>query len=65
MYNLVGGPCILGEYVEDFASELKRLYDKANGRKDPEIRQQALVDRFLAGLRDQELQFAVEWYKEG
>ncbi|MES9879370.1 MAG: hypothetical protein ABW185_00620 [Sedimenticola sp.] len=52
------------ESVEDFASELKRLYDRAYERKDPEIRQQALVDRFLAGLRDQELQFAVEWSKE-
>lgn len=53
-----------GESIEDFSAELKRLYDRAYERKDPEIRQQALVDRFLAGLRDTELQFAVEWSKD-
>ncbi|MES9881559.1 MAG: hypothetical protein ABW185_11820 [Sedimenticola sp.] len=52
------------ESIEDFAAELKRLYDRAYCRKDPEIRQQALVDRFLAGLHDTDLQFAVEWSKE-
>ncbi len=50
--------------MEDFAAELKRLYDRAYERKDPEIRQQSLVDKFLAGLQDQDLQFAVEWSKE-
>ncbi|MES9879992.1 MAG: hypothetical protein ABW185_03835 [Sedimenticola sp.] len=52
------------ESVEEFASDLKRLYDRAYERRDPDIRQQSLVDKFLAGLRDQDLQFAVEWSKE-
>ncbi len=55
---------IYRESVGEYASELKRLYDRAYEQKYPEIRQQALVDRFLSGLRDHDLRFAVEWSKE-
>ena len=52
------------ESVEDFAAELKRLYDKAYPGRNPEMRRQLLLQQFLNGLSDKRAKFAVEYYKE-
>ena len=54
----------IGESVEDFAAELKRLYDKAYPGRNPEMRRQLLLQQFLNGLSDKRAKFAVEYYKE-
>ena len=54
----------LGESVEDYSAELKRLYDKAYPGRNPEMRRQLLLQQFLGGLRDHEAKFAVEYFKE-
>lgn len=53
-----------GESVEDYAAELKRLYDKAHGYRDRHTRDEDLVRRFLDGLLDDEVRFEVEYHKE-
>ena len=53
-----------GESVEEYAAELKRLYDKAYPCKNREMRQQLLLQQFLTGLRDKQAKFAVEYFKE-
>ena len=53
-----------GETAEDFAADLKRLYDKAHKHRDRRIRDEDLVRRFLDGLLDQEAKFEVEYHKE-
>jgi hypothetical protein len=50
--------------VEDFAADLKMLYDKAHGYRDRHIKDEDLVRRFLDGLRDDEARFEVEYHKE-
>ena len=52
------------ETVEDYAAELKRLYDKAYPGRNPEMRRQLLLQQFLNGLMDKNAKFAVEYYKE-
>lgn len=52
------------ETVEEYAAELKRLYDKAYPGRNPEMRRQLLLQQFLNGLRNKEAKFAVEYYKE-
>ena len=37
------------ETVEDYAAELKRLYDKAYPGRNPEMRRQLLLQKFLNG----------------
>ena len=54
----------IGESVEDYCAELKRLYDKAYPGRNPEMRQQLLLQQFLNGLRDKQAKFAVEYFKE-
>ena len=54
----------VGESVEDFSAELKRLYDKAYPGRNPEMRRQLLLQQFLGGLRDKQARFAVEYFKE-
>jgi hypothetical protein len=54
----------VGETAEEFAAELKVLYDKAHGFRDRKTRDEDLVRRFLDGLRDDEIRFAVEYGKE-
>lgn len=54
----------VGESVEDYSAELKRLYDKAYPGKNPEMRRQLLLQQFLNGLRDKQAKFAVEYFKE-
>ena len=54
----------IGESVEDYCAELKRIYDKAYPGRNPEMRQQLLLQQFLSGLRDKQAKFAVEYFKE-
>ena len=53
-----------GETAEQYAAELKRLYDRAHQHRDARTRQEDLVRRFLDGLRDEEARFEVEFHKE-
>jgi hypothetical protein len=53
-----------GETAEDYAADLKMLYDKAHGYRDRRTRDEDLVRRFLDGLRDDEARFEVEYHKE-
>ena len=52
------------ESLEEYAAELKRLYDKAHGYRSKRARDEDLVRRFLDGLIDEDLRFAVEFNKE-
>ncbi len=51
------------ETVEEYAAELKRLYDKAHKDRDRRTRQQDLLRRFLDGLLDNKARFQVEFVK--
>ena len=53
-----------GETAEEYAADLKILYDKAHGYRDRHIREEDLVRRFLDGLRDDDIRFEVEYHKE-
>ena len=53
-----------GETVEEYAAELKKLYDKAHARRDKETRREDLLRRFLDGLIDEKARFHVEFVKE-
>ena len=52
------------ERIEDFAADLKRLYDKAHGYRDRQTRDEDLVRRFLDGLHDEDARFELEFNKE-
>lgn len=52
------------ETAEEYAAELKRLYDKAHNRRDSRTRKEDLVRRFMDGLRDEEVRWEVEYIKE-
>ena len=54
----------VGESVEDYCAELKRIYDKAYPGRNPEMRQQLLLQQFLNGLFNRQAKFAVEYFKE-
>ena len=51
-----------GEAVDEYAADLKRLYNKAH--PDPETRQEDLLRRFLNGLLDERARFQVKYVKE-
>jgi hypothetical protein len=53
-----------GETVEEFAADLKMLYDRAHRCRDRQTREEDLVRRFLDGLYDEEIKFEVEFNKE-
>lgn len=53
-----------GETVEEYAAELKRLYDRAHTKRDSETRKEDLLRRFLDGLSDSKASFQVEYVKE-
>ena len=53
-----------GESVEEYAAELKRLYDKAHGSRDRETRKEDLLRRFLDGLSNEQARFQVEYIKD-
>ena len=52
------------ESAEEYAAELKRLYDKAHQHRDSETRREDLVRKFLDGLRDEEVKWEVEYVKD-
>ena len=53
-----------GESIEEYAAELKRLYDKAHSNRDSETRREDLLRRFLDGILDERARFQVEYVKE-
>ncbi len=53
-----------GETAEEYAADLKMLYDKAHGFRDRQTRDEDLVRRFLDGLLDEDVRFEVEFHKE-
>lgn len=53
-----------GEKVEDYAADLKRLYDKAHPKRNSKTREEDLLQRFLDSLADSIAQFHVENVKE-
>ena len=53
-----------GESVEEYAAELKRLYDKAYKDRGHNTRREDLLRRFLDGLMDGHAKFHVEYVKE-
>ena len=52
------------ESVEDYALELRRLYYKAYKHRDTKTREEDLIRRFLEGLKDADMSFAVEFQKD-
>ncbi|KAH3808852.1 hypothetical protein DPMN_137211 [Dreissena polymorpha] len=52
-----------GETTEEFAADLKCLYDKTHRNRDRQTRDEDLVRRFFDGLLDQDARFAVEFNK--
>jgi hypothetical protein len=52
------------ELAEEYAAELKRLYDKAHPNRDTRTRREDLLRRFLDGLYDDRARFQVEYVKE-
>ena len=53
-----------GETTEEYAADLKRLYDKAHVKRNPESRRECLLRRFLNGLADDQARFEVEYHKD-
>ena len=53
-----------GESVENYAADLKRLYDKAHANRDRSTRREDLLRRFLDGILDEGARFQVEYVKE-
>jgi hypothetical protein len=53
-----------GQSPEEFAAELKRLYDKGYKLRDPETRRESLLRRYLDGLRNRDISFQVEFVKD-
>ncbi len=53
-----------GETAEEYAAELKRLYDKAHAERDTVTRQEDLLRKFLDGLLDEQASFHVEYVRE-
>ena len=49
------------ETVEDYAAELKRLYDKAHPGREDKTRREDLLRRFLDGIADREASSQVEF----
>ena len=52
------------ETIEEFAADLKRLYNKAYPNRDECTRQEDLLRKFLDGLQDEDACFHVEYVKE-
>ena len=53
-----------GETVEEYAAELKRLYDKAHSNRDSKTRQEDLLRRFLDGMINEKARFHVDFVKD-
>ncbi|MES9884543.1 MAG: zinc finger CCHC domain-containing protein [Sedimenticola sp.] len=54
----------LGETVEEYAAELKRLHYKAYPKRDKDQRKNDLVERFMRGIADDEVRFLVNFMKK-
>lgn len=54
----------LRESAEEYAAELKRLYDRAYPKRGAETRQEDLLRRFLMGLHNNNVRMHVELNKE-
>ena len=52
------------ESVENYALELRRLYYKAYRHRDTKTREEDLIRRFIEGLKDADMSFAVEFHKD-
>ena len=52
------------ETVEEYAAVLKRLYDKAHVKRNPENRREGLLRRYLDRLTDDQARFEVEYHKD-
>ena len=52
------------ETVEDFAAELKRLYDKAYSKRNLETRQEDLLRKCIHGMQDEQPRFHLEYIKD-
>ena len=53
-----------GESPEDYAADLKKLYDKAYARRDLTTRREDLLRKFLDGLQNETVSFQVEYIRE-
>jgi len=53
-----------GETTEEFAAELKRMYNKAYPNRDEQTRKEDLLRKFLDGLYDERARFHIEFVKE-
>ena len=53
-----------GETAEEYAAELKRLYDKVHPDRRSRTRDEDLLRRFLDGIQDSKASFQVEFVKE-
>ena len=51
------------ESIEEYAVALRCLYFKGYKHRDSQTREEDLVQRFLDGLKDQDMRFAVEFHK--
>ena len=52
------------ESIEEYAAELKRLYDKAYPGRNTEMRRQLLLQQFLNGIKCKSAIFAVEYCRQ-
>ena len=52
-----------GEALEEFAADLKRLYDKAHPARNKKTRREDLLRKFLDGVSDKEASSQVEFVK--
>ena len=53
----------IGENVQNFAADLKQLYDKAYPGRPRNIRNEDLVEKFMDGLLDDKAKFQVEYHR--
>jgi hypothetical protein len=53
-----------GELLEEYAAELKRIYDKAHNNRGAAIRREDLLRRFLDGILDREASVQIEFFKQ-
>ena len=50
--------------MEDYAADLKRLYDEGHANRDRSTRREDLLRRFLDRILDEGARFQVEYVKE-
>jgi hypothetical protein len=55
---------MFNESIQEFAADLKMLYDKSFPRRDRDTRREDLLRTFLAGLQNNDARIHVELNKE-